>query len=41
MLDILQVLLVHSFGGSLRDFYFEIDWLRVIALAAAQVIDYV
>lgn len=41
MLDILQVLLVHSFGGSLRDLYFEIDWLRVIALAAAQVIGHV
>ena len=41
MLNILEVLLVHSFRGILRDFHFEIDWLRVGALAAAQVIDYV
>ena len=40
MLDILEVLLVDSFGGGLRDFHFKIDWLRVVALAA-QVIDHV
>ena len=40
MLDILEVLLVDSFSGSLRDFHFKIDWLRVVALAA-QVIDHV
>ena len=39
VLDIVEVLTVDSFGGSLWDFHFEIDWLRVVALAAAQVID--
>ena len=40
MLDILEVLLVDSFGAGLRNFHFKIDWLRVVALAA-QVIDHV